>query len=165
MEVALDVSSFVPYLTDNRGTVFLQAQGDAAVNSLSLIYYGTDPPKEFFYTGTPTNISQQKNMGISIDLNERPIEENRIVNNYPNPFNNSTSIEYELTEESRVILRVLNARGQEVRTLMDRTQGYGVYTVIWDGRGRNLQPAPNGIYYLVAEINGKREIKKMVLLK
>jgi hypothetical protein len=165
MEIAMDVSSFVPSFTDGRGTVFLQAQGDAVVNSLSLIYYGTDPPKEFFYTGTPVYVDQKKDLGISIDLSEHPIDESGVVNNYPNPFNTSTSIEYELKEESRVILRVFNARGQEIRTLMDRTQGYGVYTVIWDGRGRNLQPAPSGIYYLVAEINGKREMKKMVLLK
>ena len=165
LEIAMDVSSFVPNFIDGRGTIFLQAQGEAVVNNLSVIYYGTDPPKEFFYTGTPAAINEKKDMGISVDLNDHPIEESRVVKNYPNPFNLTTNIEYELKEESHVTLRVFNVRGQEIRTIMDRTQGNGVYTVIWDGRDRNFKPVPSGIYYLIVDINGNREIKKMVLLK
>ncbi len=67
--------------------------------------------------------------------------------NYPNPFNPTTSIEYVLTEPAHTQLRLYNAAGQEVRTLVDEDQSAGRYRARWDGREGNENPAASGVYF------------------
>ena len=58
---------------------------------------------------------------------------------YPNPFNPSTIIPYELAEAARVRLDVFNVLGQRVTTLVDDEQVAGAYTARWDARDASGQ--------------------------
>ncbi len=165
MQIALDASCLIPEFTEGRGTVFLQAEGDAVVDALSVVYYGGDTPQEFFYDGPPAGIFLPVDLGVNIDFSGRVVERDRVVKNYPNPFADSTNIEYELKEEGRVILSVYNARGQKIRTLVEGNQGYGVYIVAWDGCDDQAEKVSSGVYYVMLEINGTRNINKMALIK
>jgi hypothetical protein len=94
--------------------------------------------------------------------------------NYPNPFNPSTMIEFYLPYESFVTLKIYNAIGQEVATLLDRQDmDYGSQEVELSAISANLA---SGVYYyrIVAETIGDDEnaggekfvsVKKMILLK
>ncbi len=75
---------------------------------------------------------------------------------YPNPFNPSTVIEYELPREERVRIDIFNARGQKVRTLVEQSQSAGIHSVTWQGDTQEGTPAAAGVYYcrLVGESNG-----------
>ena len=73
--------------------------------------------------------------------------------NYPNPFVNSTRIQYQLTRRAAVSLIVYNALGQEVQTLVESVQNPGAFEVVWDGQDSNRKPLPSGVYFyrIVAE--------------
>jgi len=80
--------------------------------------------------------------------------------NFPNPFNNSTTISYSVRERSRVTLEVKNIQGATVATLVDEVVHPGLYSVVFDARGLS-----SGTYFVVLESGGTTTKKKMMLLK
>jgi serine protease AprX len=80
--------------------------------------------------------------------------------NYPNPFNPATTIRYQTTAPGHVTLRLFDLTGGEIRTLVDRQQDAGYYSVQVDAS--NL---PSGIYFYRLTAGSFREVKKMVLMK
>jgi hypothetical protein len=72
--------------------------------------------------------------------------------NYPNPFNGDTMIKYNLTEESKVVLRIYDILGRAIRTLVDSKQESGPQAIIWNGIDDNNQRICSGayIYQIVA---------------
>jgi len=87
--------------------------------------------------------------------------------NYPNPFNPSTTIAYELafTGGRPVRLDVYNMLGQRVRTLVDRVQPGGRYTIVWEGRNETGERVASGVYLYRLTVDGSSSSHKMVLLK
>jgi hypothetical protein len=85
--------------------------------------------------------------------------------NYPNPFNPITKIEYDLAEESKVLLEIYNVNGQRVRTLVAMTQPSGKYSVAWDGKDVNGRSVASGVYFCMIKANKYRSTNKMVLLR
>ena len=73
------------------------------------------------------------------------------VGSYPNPFMESTVIEYELEKEGEISLMVYNQFGQQVAVLTNERQGAGKHRVAWDASG-----LPTGIYYLRLTTNDLR---------
>ncbi len=81
--------------------------------------------------------------------------------NYPNPFNPSTSIKYNITIPDLVKLKVFNALGQEVATLVNERQEAGAYTATWDARNM-----ASGAYYYRLEVgNTVLPARKAMLIK
>ncbi|MEO8664260.1 MAG: T9SS type A sorting domain-containing protein [Ignavibacteria bacterium] len=85
--------------------------------------------------------------------------------NFPNPFNPSTIIRYQIPSDvkgqtSDVKLIVYNSTGMEIRTLVNEKQGSGIYEVKFDGSG-----FASGIYFYKIEAGNFSEVKKMILLK
>jgi len=80
--------------------------------------------------------------------------------NYPNPFNSVTRIAYGLPEASRVSIRVYNAVGQLVQTLVDSDQPAGHHRVSWNGT-----QISTGIYLVKMEAAGFSSTRKVVLVK
>ena len=69
--------------------------------------------------------------------------------NYPNPFNPSTTIAYQLAAPVQVDLVLYNALGQEVRRLVSAVQAPGRYAARWDGRDAAGRPVASGVYFYV----------------
>jgi len=80
--------------------------------------------------------------------------------NYPNPFNPNTVIAYSLPQTSHVTLRIYNALGQEISTLVNGIVEAGNHNVDF-----NAALLSSGIYYYRLETNGLISMKKMMLLK
>ncbi|APF20449.1 hypothetical protein Calab_1404 [Caldithrix abyssi DSM 13497] len=88
-----------------------------------------------------------------------------IYQNYPHPFNNSTTIEYEINRLGLVKLVIYNAIGQKIKTLINRTQYPGKYKVNWDGKDFTGKNCPSGIYLCSLRIDNARKTKKIILLR
>ncbi|MBP6671889.1 MAG: T9SS type A sorting domain-containing protein [Bacteroidetes bacterium] len=80
--------------------------------------------------------------------------------NFPNPFNPSTSIEYQLPAAGKVTLSVFDALGREIAELVNEVKDAGRYSVRFDGTQR-----PSGIYFARLSSGGKTSVKKMLLVK
>jgi PKD repeat protein len=89
----------------------------------------------------------------------------QLFDNYPNPFNPSTQIRYQLPASTPVRLDVFNTLGQQVITLVDTEQGAGTYTVAWDGRSGAGRQVTSGTYLYRLQAGDRVITKKMLLVK
>ncbi len=96
---------------------------------------------------------------VQFDIHKQPNFFN-IEQNFPNPFNPSTTIKYELPELSFVTLKVYDVLGSEIIVLVNGEKSKGSYEVEFDGT--NLS---SGIYFYRLQAGGFTETKKMVLMK
>lgn len=87
------------------------------------------------------------------------------INNYPNPFNPSTSINYTLECESRVCIDIFNIKGQKVKTLIDDVQSSGQHSLVWNGTDQNGNACSSGIYFYKFISEDHQLIKKMLMVK
>jgi len=83
-----------------------------------------------------------------------------LSNNYPNPFNPSTKINYQIPELSFVTLRVYDVLGNEIAALVKGEKPAGSYEVEF-----NASSIPSGIYFYKLQAGSFVETKKMVLMK
>ncbi|MDP8200808.1 MAG: T9SS type A sorting domain-containing protein [Candidatus Tenebribacter burtonii] len=94
------------------------------------------------------------------------VETNKLAQNFPNPFNPSTSISYSLIDEGKVELNIYNIRGQLVKKLLNENQLIGNHAAIWDGTDFNEQKVSSGLYFYRLRVNDKMiDTKKMIMLK
>lgn len=84
----------------------------------------------------------------------------RLYDNYPNPFNPSTSIKYSLAEANFTTLKIFDALGNEVAVLVDELKSAGTYQVEF-----NAATLSSGIYYYTIQAGSFNETKKMILMK
>jgi len=83
-----------------------------------------------------------------------------LAQNYPNPFNPETNIKFSLPKSSEVTLKVYNALGQEVRTLINQFMESGLHTINFNASELN-----SGIYFYKLDAGQFSEVKKMTLIK
>jgi len=90
-----------------------------------------------------------------------------ITNNYPNPFNPSTTIEYNVENSGNVTLKIYDIMGRSVRTLINeyKESGRPDYKVVWDGKNDHGQQVSAGLYLYTLSSNGMTDHAKMVLMK
>ncbi|MEA2062470.1 MAG: T9SS type A sorting domain-containing protein, partial [Gemmatimonadota bacterium] len=87
--------------------------------------------------------------------------------NFPNPFNPSTTIAYDIPDGKTVMvsLQVFNLRGQLLRTLVDEEKEAGTYQIQWDGKDSRGGPVSSGIYFYRIRAGDFARVRKMVILK
>ena len=85
--------------------------------------------------------------------------------NFPNPFNPSTKITYQISEAEKVNLEIYNALGEKVRTLVNDTKDSGQYEVIWDGKNQAGNDLSSGVYFYRLDAGKNVKVMKMVLLR
>ncbi len=89
----------------------------------------------------------------------------KLDQNYPNPFNPSTVIRYELPKMGNVQIKIYDALGQEVRSLIDEEQNTGTHNVLWDGANNYGQRVSSGIYFYRIVAGDFVQTKKMIMMK
>jgi hypothetical protein len=89
----------------------------------------------------------------------------KLSQNFPNPFNPSTTIKFDMKEKGPVTLKVYDVAGRLVRTLEDGVRDAGAYSILWDGRNNIGSEVASGIYFYKMETNGFIETRKMVMLR
>jgi len=133
----LNNSSF--HITDSFGNHYTIGAGNAN------IYYGLVPLANEWGTDFPSNILQAQN--------------------FPNPFNPSTTIEYYLPEPTDVSLIIYDVTGREVNTLVSTSQSSGNYKVRWGGTNRDGLQVAAGMYFARLQAGEHQSVVKMVYLR
>ncbi len=109
----------------------------------------------------PDSESQISIMIPTQGIEDEPIpERTALLECYPNPFNGSTLIRYNLTGPGDVRLTIYNLTGQMVATLRDGNQNAGEHKVLWNGNGQS-----SGVYFARLENGQRRSSIKLVLVK
>jgi hypothetical protein len=145
--------------------------------SFEIHYAGKSDPKiiknySLFVQSQKKYLSQKLNMGSNerfykVKLNDNPeiIYETALENNYPNPFNPSTTIRFSLKEDTNIELSVFNVKGQKVKTLKKGNLTKGVHAVIWNGKDTNNNTCASGVYFYRLNVGNKTFNKKMLMIK
>lgn len=94
-----------------------------------------------------------------------PADQSRMHQNYPNPFNPRTNIEYAVRKSSPVELKIYNALGQLVKTLVDDYRTAGEYSVVWDGKDNSGNTVPSGSYFYQIKMGDFVSTRKMIHIK
>ncbi|RLC52393.1 MAG: hypothetical protein DRH79_04930 [Candidatus Cloacimonadota bacterium] len=91
----------------------------------------------------------------------------KLHNNYPNPFNPSTTISFELNTEVTDIteLVIYNVKGQKVKQLIRDHLSAGQHSIIWNGEDNSNKPVSSGIYFYQLKAGDVIQTKKMILMK
>ena len=103
---------------------------------------------------------------VSVDQGEGVVPEEFYVSpNYPNPFNPSTRIDIQTSERNDLNVRIFDATGRLVNTLMDKQLDAGHYTVRWNGLDSKGFGMPTGVYFIQVRSGIKISNQKMILIK
>ena len=111
---------------------------------------------------------------ILLSLDPSPIAAGfRLNGPFPNPFNPSTVISYELPYDLNIEINIFNLLGRKVRSLLNETRPAGQGATIWDGKTENGHLASGGVYFISVQVRGPsngsnifyQETKKVLLLK
>ncbi|MBN1151292.1 T9SS type A sorting domain-containing protein [candidate division WOR-3 bacterium] len=122
---------------------------------------------KFLVVGTRVDMNLSDGDVYGAFLNETGVEEGLIsipantphLQNYPNPFTEKTIITYNCIEPSGVIIKIYNAAGQEITTLMNRYESAGVHSVVWDA----ISTEP-GVYFYQMIYDDKTFTRKCLLV-
>ncbi|MBI3363901.1 MAG: T9SS type A sorting domain-containing protein [Ignavibacteriae bacterium] len=147
----------------DRGTI-LDAGGQS-VSPLQLYGTGTAILNEPAADRMTLRLEDQVTHGVARQF--------ALYQSYPNPFNPTTEIVYELAEEARVTLTISDLIGRQVVTLVDNVESEGMHRVVWNAETNQLTAAASGMYFytIVATptLNGARRMstdtRKMLLVR
>jgi hypothetical protein len=85
--------------------------------------------------------------------------------NYPNPFDSETEINFQVPEDINVRVKIFNILGQEITELADRKFPKGRHSIRWNGRDNNGRKVSNGIYFYQIQSGDLSQARKMYLLR
>jgi hypothetical protein len=105
--------------------------------------------------GTTTAVRSSAGLPIAYELG----------NNYPNPFNPSTTIDFAIPQAATTSIVIYNIVGQKVRTLTNEFRSAGRYQITWDGTDDAGRHVGSGLYLYRLQSNQTSIVKKMVLVK
>ncbi|UCH62731.1 MAG: T9SS type A sorting domain-containing protein [Fidelibacterota bacterium] len=88
-----------------------------------------------------------------------------LAQNFPNPFNPSTTIAYSLNKAADVEMAVYNILGQKIRTLVNKNLQAGEYSAQWNGRNNEGNLVASGIYFYQLVAGDQIQVRKMLLMR
>ena len=101
---------------------------------------------------------------VGVDTNTGPFSF-ALHQNFPNPFNPSTEIRYEIPDDLLVRISVYDMAGRLIRSLINEKKATGSYSIIWDGKNNLGSGVATGVYIYSIEAGKHRQNKKAVFIK
>ncbi len=126
---------------------FTQNGGNVSVTLPGLVYWDMVVVQ---YDSTFTSVLQEDKQPASF----------RLYQNYPNPFNPTTVIGFDVPSSGFVSLKIYDVLGREVRTLVDKVEEPGSYSVSFDASS-----LPSGVYFYRLVAGNQTKVRKMLLVK
>lgn len=134
----------------DAGTDFFLWKNEAVIDLFNEYYSGLKPDMGMFENRLVTDIFDEKILPQVFNLRQ----------NFPNPFNPSTNIIYSTPNNCLVMLKIYDALGRELETLVNEEKKAGDYEVKYDGKRLT-----SGIYFYKLNAGSFSETKKMILLR
>jgi len=107
--------------------------------------------------------------GVSTEMTTGQPRKFCLYQAYPNPFNPTTMISYDLPQKGFVELTIHNVLGREIRRLVQKEKSAGRYEAFWDGRDELGQPMASGVYFYRIKVKTEQRtmtaMGKMILMK
>ena len=119
----------------------------------------------FDFQGNALASLEAFNINTGIEYEDDVILSYELLENYPNPFNPSTIIKYNVTQTGNVKLTVLNLLGEEIKILVDDYKQTGYYNVEWFGDNNSGTVQSSGVYIIRLQTPNSLQIKKALLIK
>ena len=88
-----------------------------------------------------------------------------LMQNFPNPFNPSTTLAFDVAQAGNVTIQVYDVSGRLVATLLDSHKEIGSHRVEWNGKNTSGSLVPSGMYFYRMKTAGFEVTKKMILVR
>jgi len=98
-------------------------------------------------------------------LNNTVVKEYELGQNFPNPFNPTTTIGYKIMNEGFVSIKIYDILGNEVKTLVNEIKSPGAYNVNWEGDNNLGEKLTSGVYFYHMQAGNYSSSKKMIIQK
>ncbi len=108
-----------------------------------------------FNTNVSTSVTKTENLNKGFVLS----------NNYPNPFNPTTIIDYQVDQPAKVSINIFDIKGELIKTIVDDFHKTGNYQVEWNGTDREGNKVSTGAYFYQMRAEDYSSTKKMIFLK
>ena len=119
-----------------------------------------------FYLDDLRLIAAEPPTAVGETHDSRQPQDFALLQNFPNPFNNSTVIRFALPQSQDIALSVYNLAGQKVATLLQGQRPAGNYAIHWDGRDDQERELASGVYLYRLQVGGKEaETRKLALVR
>ncbi len=93
------------------------------------------------------------------------VPQNFSLESYPNPFNPSTQVQYQIPAENLVVIEIYNVMGQKIKTLVNENQKPGTYTMTWNATDDHGNTVAAGTYFLRMQAGKFTSDRKIQLVK
>ncbi len=139
----------------------IDIDGDNELELVINAYSGTWPNtvyKTYIYsTGVITSASEEKYITLPSKY--------KLEQNFPNPFNPTTTIRYSLSGPENISIKIYDVSGQLVKEINKEHNKAGEFDVIWDGTNDYSERVSSGAYFYQLSVGNYNEAKKMILLR
>ncbi len=153
---------------DGDGHLEIVVPGETQISCFSLVLETYDAD-DLQWTMFGHDMERTRCYGYTIytdvDEHEAAPSVTRLHPAYPNPFNPSTTIKFDMKANGFVTLKIYGVTGKLVKILVNGVKDAGSYTVTWNGTNNSGSPVASGLYFYKMETEGYNETKKMVLLR
>jgi tetratricopeptide (TPR) repeat protein len=124
--------------------------------------YQDNPIKEFAENQLKVLGIEEKENSVGILLSK---VKDFAAEAYPNPFNPSTTIRYNIPQNGKIVIKVYDLLGREIAELVNEIKQAGSYNVLWNGKNSFGSEVSSGIYFYKIQLNDQAITKKMMLVR
>lgn len=144
-----------------------------AIGDWGLVEVNFTPTSEDSYNGNLQIFSNTDSYSLEIlgngsttpNSNDAVAFTNLTISNYPNPFQNSTTLNIHGIKNKELRINIYNIKGQRVSSLTSFTVKGGNSEITWNGKDENGSKLPSGLYFAKIESGNQSITQKMLIMK
>ncbi len=148
-------------------TIFAENAGNGGIDTIVtteqgryIKIYGTQRATQWGYSLFEIVVHSKETTDVNSNGNPKIPKEYALSQNYPNPFNPTTVITYQVPTANHVSLKIYDAAGRDIATLVNEVKEAGYYSIMLNG-----SKLSSGVYYYTLRAGNFRQTKKLVLIK
>jgi len=147
-------------------TVVKYNSGDYEVQSGSILNIDPGSNTEWIYAVIVSDDETDNNYNLSFtDGIKNSFTDFTILNQFPNPFNNSITTKLKVIDPQNIDLIVYDLLGRKITTIFSGHLSHGIHEYSWNGTNANNEQVSSGVYYITAVSDNRQEWKKITLIK